>query len=71
MTDALPVPLDALYELGLSEDEIAEALESRPLVVAQQAADAPGAYFDVAAARRAIDAIQSFKHTKGRWGSTR
>lgn len=47
------------------------ALESRPLVVAQQAADAPGAYFDVAAARRAIEAIESFKHTKGRWGSTR
>jgi phage terminase large subunit-like protein len=70
-TDALPVPLDALYELGLSEDEIAEAVESRPLVVAQQAADAPGAYFDVAAARRAIDAIQSFKHTKGRWGNAR
>ncbi|GAA3856544.1 terminase large subunit [Streptomyces lacrimifluminis] len=70
-TDALPVPLDALYELGLSEDEIAEARESRPLVVAQQAADAPGAYFDVAAARRAIDAIQSFKHTKGRWGNAK
>lgn len=70
-TDALPVPLDALYELGLSEDEIAEAVESRPLVVAQQAADAPGAYFDVAAARRAIDAIQSFKHTKGRWGNAK
>ncbi|NEA63938.1 terminase TerL endonuclease subunit [Streptomyces sp. SID12488] len=70
-TDDLPVPLDALYELGLSEDEIAEARESRPLVVAHQAADAPGAYFDVAAARRAIDAIQSFKHTKGRWGNAR
>ncbi|MFF1377557.1 terminase large subunit [Streptomyces sp. NPDC058308] len=55
----------------MTEDEIAEAVESRPLVVAQQAADAAGAYFDVAAARRAIDAIQSFKHTKGRWGSTR
>ncbi|WP_229695143.1 terminase large subunit [Streptomyces lacrimifluminis] len=55
----------------MSEDEIAEARESRPLVVAQQAADAPGAYFDVAAARRAIDAIQSFKHTKGRWGNAK
>ncbi|MGW2380194.1 terminase large subunit [Streptomyces sp. NPDC001658] len=55
----------------MSEDEIAEAVESRPLVVAQQAADAPGAYFDVAAARRAIDAIQSFKHTKGRWGNAK
>ncbi|MFE9569249.1 terminase large subunit [Streptomyces sp. NPDC006692] len=70
LTDGLPVPLDALYELGLTEDEIADASRSRPLVVAAQAADAPGAYFDVPAARRAIDAIQSFKHTKGRWGST-
>ncbi|MFE1129617.1 terminase large subunit [Streptomyces albidoflavus] len=70
-TETLPVPLDALRELGLSEDEIAQALASRPLVVAAQAANAPGAYFDVAAARRAVDAIQSFKHTKGRWGNSR
>ncbi|MFJ5707619.1 terminase large subunit [Streptomyces sp. NPDC093105] len=70
-TDGLPVPLDALHELGLSEDEIADACRSRPLVVAAQAADAPGAYFDVSAARRAVDAIQSFKHTKGRWGNSR
>ncbi|CAM5247550.1 terminase [Streptomyces spiroverticillatus] len=71
LTDAPPVPLDALRQLGLSEDEIAAALESRPLVVAAQAANAPGAYFDVAAARRAVDAIQSFQHTKGRWGNSR
>lgn len=70
-TDTLPVPLDALRQLGLSEEEISEALASRPLVVAAQAANAPGAYFDVNAARRAIDAIQSFKHTKGRWGNSR
>ncbi|MGY5533189.1 terminase large subunit domain-containing protein [Streptomyces sp. C-3] len=70
-TETLPVPLDALRELGLSEDEIAQALASRPLVVAAQAANAPGAYFDVAAAHRAVDAIQSFKHTKGRWGNSR
>ncbi|MFB9439744.1 terminase large subunit [Streptomyces showdoensis] len=70
-TDGLPAPLDALRELGLSEGEIADACRSRPLVVAAQAADAPGAYFDVSAARRAVDAIQSFKHTKGRWGNSR
>ncbi|MEV7844080.1 terminase TerL endonuclease subunit [Streptomyces cyaneofuscatus] len=70
-TEGLPVPLDALRQLGLSEGEIAEACRSRPLVVAAQAANAPGAYFDVKAARRAIDAIQSFKHTKGRWGNSR
>ncbi|MEU5429039.1 terminase TerL endonuclease subunit [Streptomyces olivoreticuli] len=70
MTDGLPVPYDALLSLGLTEDEIADALRSRPLVVAVQASSAPGAFFDVLSARRALDAIQSFKHTKGRWGST-
>ncbi|MFG2916249.1 terminase large subunit [Kitasatospora sp. NPDC048298] len=69
-TDDLPVPLAALRELGLSEEHIAEAISSRPLVVAAQASQAEGAYFDVASAKRAITAIQSFKHTKGRWGST-
>ncbi|MEU5160466.1 terminase TerL endonuclease subunit [Streptomyces sp. NPDC020875] len=70
-TDDLPVPLDALRALGLAEDDIAAACRSRPLVVAAQAKDAPGAYFDVAAARRAIRAIEKFKHTKGRWGRSR
>lgn len=70
-TDDLPVPLEALRELGLSDDEIAEAVESRPLVVSAQAKNAPGAYFDIPSARRALDAIQSFKHTKGRWGNAR
>ncbi|QDY79785.1 terminase large subunit [Streptomyces qinzhouensis] len=70
-TDDLPVPLDALRALGLSEDDISAACRSRPLVVAAQAKDAPGAYFDVAAARRAVRAIQKFKHTKGRWGRSR
>ncbi|BAU83137.1 terminase [Streptomyces laurentii] len=70
-TDGLPVPLDALRELGLTEDAIADACRSRPLVIAAQASEAPGAYFDVSAARRAVDAIQTFKHTKGRWGNSR
>ncbi|MFE2409853.1 terminase large subunit [Kitasatospora sp. NPDC059408] len=60
-----------MLELGLSEDDVAAALRSRPLVVAAQASKAPGAYFDVAAARRAVAAIESFKHTKGRWGNSR
>ncbi|MFF2544002.1 terminase large subunit [Kitasatospora sp. NPDC058063] len=68
---ALPVPRDALLELGLTEDEIAEALESRPLVVANQQHQQPGAYFSVPAARRAIAAIESMRHTKGRWGGSR
>lgn len=71
LTDGLPVPYDALLELGVTPEEISAALDSRPLVVAAQAKDAPGAYFDVASARRALDAVQSFRHTKGRWGSTR
>lgn len=71
LTDGLPVPYDALLELGLTPEEISAALDSRPLVVTAQAKDAPGAYFDVQSARRALDAVQSFRHTKGRWGSTR
>jgi len=65
----LPVPRDALVELGLTDEEIDQAAASRPLVVANQAYRAPGAYFSVDAARRAIRAIESFKHTKGRWGN--
>ncbi|MEU7149203.1 terminase TerL endonuclease subunit [Streptomyces sp. NPDC045456] len=54
----------------MSDEEIAEALLSRPLVSAFQMPEQPGAWFDVAAARRAQRAIESFKHTKGRWGGT-
>ena len=66
-TDALPVPYDALLELGLTEEQIDEALERRPLVVAFQADKHPGAWFDVERARKALKAIGAFKHTKGRW----
>ncbi|MEW2034895.1 terminase TerL endonuclease subunit [Streptomyces roseifaciens] len=69
-TDELPIPYDALLELGLTEDEIAQAVRSRPLVLAHQAPQREGAYFDVPTARRAIAAIESMKHTKGRWGGT-
>ncbi|MDT0488560.1 terminase large subunit domain-containing protein, partial [Streptomyces doebereineriae] len=54
----------------LTEDEIADAVKSRPLVLAHQAPQREGAYFDVPAARRAISAIETMKHTKGRWGGT-
>ncbi|MFJ2407099.1 terminase large subunit [Streptomyces xanthochromogenes] len=70
LTDGLPVPYEALLELGLTEDEIADAVKSRPLVLAHQAPQREGAYFDVPAARRAISAIETMKHTKGRWGGT-
>ncbi|WP_406226377.1 terminase large subunit [Streptomyces albidoflavus] len=66
----LPVPREALLELGMTPDEIEQALASRPLVVAHQADSAEGAYFSVDAARRALRAIESFKHTKGRWGAS-
>lgn len=67
----LPVPREALLELGLTEQDIAEAEASAPLVLACQAAEADGAYFDVAAASRALKALRSFKHTKGRWRGAR
>jgi phage terminase large subunit-like protein len=68
--DGLPAPRAALHELGMSDEEIADALLSRPLVTAFQMPEQPGAWFDVAAARRAVAAIESFKHTKGRWGGS-
>lgn len=66
-TEALPVPYEALIELGLTPDQIAEALESKPLVVAFQADRQPGAYFDVERVRKALRALGQFRHTKGRW----
>ncbi|GAA2972098.1 terminase large subunit [Streptomyces enissocaesilis] len=70
LAEGLPVPRAALLELGMSDEEIGEALEARPLVVACQAHLKEGAWFDVAAAGRAKKAIESFRHTKGRWGGT-
>lgn len=66
-TDFLPVPREALLELGLTEEQIADAEARRPLVCAFQADKHPGAWFDVEKARKALRAIGAFKHTKGRW----
>jgi phage terminase large subunit-like protein len=63
----LPVPREALLEIGLSEEQVDEAVESTPLVVAFQADQQPGAYFDVDRVKRAIKALGQFRHTKGRW----
>lgn len=63
----LPVPHEALLELGLSEEQIAEAVESTPLVVACHADEAEGAYFDVDRVKRVLKALGQFRHTKGRW----
>jgi phage terminase large subunit-like protein len=67
---SLPVPYDALLELGMTDEEIRDAWERRPLVNAFQAHEREGAYFSVAHAARALKAIESFKHTKGRWGNS-
>lgn len=66
----LPVPYAALLELGMTEDEILDAWNRRPLHNAFQADKREGAYFSVEHAARALRAIESFKHTKGRWGNT-
>ena len=50
-TELLPVPREALLELGLTEEQIDEAIASRPLVLAFQADKHPGAWFDVDRAR--------------------
>ncbi|RSM73461.1 terminase large subunit [Kibdelosporangium aridum] len=63
----LPVPREALLELGLTEEQIAEAEASRPLTLAFQANEQPNAYFDVERVKKALKALAQFKHTKGRW----
>jgi phage terminase large subunit-like protein len=67
----LPVPRPALLELGLSDEQIDEAIGSAPLVVACQADQHPDAWFDVDRAKKALRALGAFKHTKGRWAGVR
>lgn len=66
-TENLPAPYDALIELGMTHEQILDAVERTPLVVAFQADKHPGAWFDVARARKALNAMGAFRHTKGRW----
>lgn len=66
-TENLPAPYDALIELGMTHEQIMDAVEKTPLVVAFQADKHPGAWFDVARARKALNAMGAFRHTKGRW----
>jgi len=63
----LPVPREALLELGLSEEQIADAEDRAPLVCAFQADQQPGAWFEVERVRKALKALAQFRHTKGRW----
>jgi phage terminase large subunit-like protein len=69
--DCLPVPFDALIELGLTVEQIDEAVAAKPAVVAFQADQHLGAWFEVLRAKKALDALASFKHTKGRWAGVR
>ncbi|AUG87075.1 terminase large subunit [Streptomyces phage AbbeyMikolon] len=66
----LPVPYASLLELGMTEEEVLDGWERRPLHWTCQAPGHPGAYFSVEHAARALKAVESFKHTKGRWGGT-
>ncbi|KPC84275.1 hypothetical protein ADL27_46675, partial [Streptomyces sp. NRRL F-6602] len=52
--DELPVPRAALHALGMGDEEIEAALAARPLTVAFQADEQPGAWFDIEAASRAV-----------------
>jgi hypothetical protein len=65
--ERLPAPYEALIELGMTHEQVLEAVERTPLVVAFQASEHPGAWFDVDRARKALKALGAFKHTKGRW----
>ena len=67
LLDNLPVPYDALVELGMSHEQILDGAERAPLIKGFQADQHPDAWFDVARARKALRAIGAFKHTKGRW----
>jgi phage terminase large subunit-like protein len=66
-TPDLPVPVEALLELGLTEEQIEDARSRAPLVLAFQADQHPDAWFDVERVQRKLDALAQFKHTKGRW----
>lgn len=65
--DDLPVPFEALLELGLTEEDVVKALAAKPAVLAFQADQAEGARFDVGRVKKALSALGQFRHTKGRW----
>ncbi|QDY11402.1 terminase large subunit [Micromonospora sp. HM134] len=51
----------------MTAEQIEQARQSAPLVLAFQADRAEGAYFDVERVRKALRGLASFRHTKGRW----
>lgn len=62
----LPVPYDALLELGLTDDEIASAAQRRPAVVGGFPGSAAHAQFSTAAVARTLKALRALRHTKTR-----
>jgi phage terminase large subunit-like protein len=63
---ALPVPRDALLELGLTDEDIAGALERAPQVRGFCPEEHPEATFDVDRVRKAVAALRALRHTKTR-----
>jgi len=67
----LPVPRAKLIELGLTDEQIDEALAAAPSTLAFQADKHAGAWFDVDRVKQKLKALGAFKHTKGRWAGVR
>lgn len=65
-TDQPPVPRDALLELGLTDEQIDDALAKAPQVLARQAHLVDGAWFDVDAVAKVLKAFRALRHTKTR-----
>lgn len=64
-----PVPVEALAELGLTEEEIAGALERAPQIRGIRPWEALNAEFRVDRAEKALKALRALRHTKTRrWG---
>ena len=65
-TDRLPVPHDALIELGLTEEQVRSAVERRPRSLGGCPWEADGAEFDVGAVAKVLKALGTLRHTKTR-----
>lgn len=61
---ALPVPVEALLELGLTDEEVGQALETPPLIRGYCPQAAPDAVFRVDRARRVLTSLNLLRHTK-------
>lgn len=66
-TDLLPVPRAALLQLGLTDEQVADALTRAPAVRGGRPWEYDGAAFDVAAVDRVLRAMGALRHTKTSW----